>query len=149
MADNVDHNVNTLDGKGTFHGMGIIACSTVATISTCPSTHSQLPPVKRQKISKAKDVIQEKGIPIIPFIRSECSGLSTVIFKKLMHLDFPYTLPTDMCLNIFWHASYFFKTARPSWSGYMQDVPKGDYHVKSNVMLMPIIDLDPSNVTCS
>ena len=28
VADNVDHNVATLDGKGTFHGMGIIAAST-------------------------------------------------------------------------------------------------------------------------
>ena len=27
VADNVDHNVGTLDGQGTFHGMGIIAVS--------------------------------------------------------------------------------------------------------------------------
>ena len=28
VADNVDHNVRTLDGRGTFHGMGIISVST-------------------------------------------------------------------------------------------------------------------------
>ena len=27
-GDNVDHNIKTLDGSGTFHGMGIIAIST-------------------------------------------------------------------------------------------------------------------------
>ena len=27
IADNVDHNISTLDGKNTFHGMGIIAAS--------------------------------------------------------------------------------------------------------------------------
>ena len=27
-ADNVDHNVRTLDGKGTLHGMGVIVSST-------------------------------------------------------------------------------------------------------------------------
>ena len=27
-GDNVDHNIRTLDGSGTFHGMGIIAIST-------------------------------------------------------------------------------------------------------------------------
>ena len=27
VADNVDHTLVTLDGKGTFHGMGIIECS--------------------------------------------------------------------------------------------------------------------------
>jgi len=28
IADNVDHNTRTLDGKDTFHGMGIIAAVT-------------------------------------------------------------------------------------------------------------------------
>ena len=28
VADNVDHNMATFDGKGSFHGMGIIAIST-------------------------------------------------------------------------------------------------------------------------
>lgn len=28
VADNVDHNIATLDGQNTFHGMGIIAVST-------------------------------------------------------------------------------------------------------------------------
>ena len=27
-ADNVDHNTCTIDGKGTFHGMGIISMAT-------------------------------------------------------------------------------------------------------------------------
>lgn len=26
VADNVDHNINTIDGNNTFHGMGIISC---------------------------------------------------------------------------------------------------------------------------
>ena len=30
IADNVDHNIVTLDGKGTFHGMGIVASSTAS-----------------------------------------------------------------------------------------------------------------------
>ena len=28
VADNVDHNIITIDGKGTFHGMGVIASGT-------------------------------------------------------------------------------------------------------------------------
>ena len=28
VADNVDHNVRTIDGHGTFHGMGILSVST-------------------------------------------------------------------------------------------------------------------------
>ena len=30
VADNVDHNIATLYGKGTFHGMGIISSTVVA-----------------------------------------------------------------------------------------------------------------------
>ena len=33
VADNVDHNIATLTGKGTFHGMGIISISDVYTIA--------------------------------------------------------------------------------------------------------------------
>ena len=143
MADNIDHNINTLEGKGTFHGMGIITASTAGTVK-----HSQLPPVKRQKLSKAKDVIQHKGVRIIPFVGSERSGITSVTYKPLLQLDFPYILPTNICLNLFWHATYFFKTAQASWSGYMQDVSKGDHPGKSDIVLMPIIDLDPRNETC-
>ena len=28
VADNVDHNIATLDGRGTFHGMGVMAAMT-------------------------------------------------------------------------------------------------------------------------
>jgi hypothetical protein len=40
MADNVDHNVRTIDGLNTFHGMGIIATVTVSvgTVSKVPRT---------------------------------------------------------------------------------------------------------------
>lgn len=30
MADNVDHNLCTLDGKGTFHGMGMICIDSLS-----------------------------------------------------------------------------------------------------------------------
>lgn len=44
VADNVDHNIRTIDGHNTFHGMGIIAavtpdiksCTPVARISVTP-----------------------------------------------------------------------------------------------------------------
>jgi hypothetical protein len=36
IADNVDHNVATIDGTGTFHGMGIIAAVTPGTQTNKP-----------------------------------------------------------------------------------------------------------------
>ena len=36
VVDNVDHNIRTLDGHGTFHGMGIIAAITPGTMRSRP-----------------------------------------------------------------------------------------------------------------
>ena len=43
-ADNVDHNIVSLDGKGTFHGMGMIAAVTPG--------HEITHTILRQKISE-------------------------------------------------------------------------------------------------
>ena len=43
VADNVDHNINTLTGKDTLHGMGIISVTQPGKIT------SQRPEYKRQK----------------------------------------------------------------------------------------------------
>ena len=53
-----------------------------------------------------------------------------------------------MCTNLLWHSSYLFRTHHPSWSGYVQDISVGDYPGKSNVTLLPIIDLNPSDEKC-
>ena len=37
VADNVDHNICTLDGYGTFHGFGIIAAVTPSVTEGVPS----------------------------------------------------------------------------------------------------------------
>ena len=50
-ADNVDHNVRTIDGKGSLHGMGIVY-STTNKFSSSDSTN--LPLVKCNKLMKLK-----------------------------------------------------------------------------------------------
>lgn len=44
IADNADHNIRSLDGFGTFHGMGIIAASTpgIKTTRCVPRTNPSL-----------------------------------------------------------------------------------------------------------
>ena len=51
-ADNVDHNIVSLDGKGTFHGMGMIAAVTPG------QQVSQ--PISRQKILKYVSLSKQK-----------------------------------------------------------------------------------------
>ena len=68
VGDNIDHNINTIDGKDTFCGMGVIALSTptygdVMQIRNSPSTV-----VKRKNIVKAKSLVMKEGIPIKTYI---------------------------------------------------------------------------------
>ena len=51
-ADNVDHNVCTIDGKSTLHGMGIV-------VSTTPGRHARgFTPIPRQNRRTAKEVVK-------------------------------------------------------------------------------------------
>ena len=58
-ADNVDHNLRTLDGTGTFHGMGIIAAITPGTKATIPI------PIRKVSV---QDMAKVGRIEICPFI---------------------------------------------------------------------------------
>ena len=57
-ADNVDHNIGTIDGKNTFHGMGMIAAV----------TPNLLPPGKivrkKQQATDLKTIASQKAVPI-------------------------------------------------------------------------------------
>ena len=64
-ADNVDHNSCTLDGKDTFHGMGVIACVT-------PPLQLSSTPIKRITSRKPLPAISSsKGIPIVGYFGKE------------------------------------------------------------------------------
>jgi hypothetical protein len=145
MADNVDHNVRTIDGKGSLHAMGL-ACSTT---NKDGLVAEKLAPIPRQNRRKAKEVVSGKGIPEKTYIPSEVSGLSMVTFKPILQLQNPFVLPFDVNFDMLWHAAYFFnKNCRPNWSGYMSDVSVGDYPGQSTVSFLPILDMDPSDMTC-
>ncbi|KAG1687918.1 hypothetical protein GQR58_008201 [Nymphon striatum] len=113
VADNVDHNLCTLDGKDTFHGMGIIQSFTNKS-----GLQRQSQTIKREFLKPVSQVTKDKGIP-------------------LSNID------------LLWQTSYFFKQQnRPSWSGFMQTFRSGDYPGQSEINLLPIINLNPSDMTC-
>ena len=109
-ADNVDHNVCTIDGKGTLHGMGLI-------VSTTPgSSLLNLTPIPRQKMKHAGEVNVGKGIPVLYYDPPDESGLSSVILKPLNELKVENVLPKYILNDYLWHISYFLPNPRPCWS---------------------------------
>ena len=101
----MDHNIRTLDGSGTFHGMGIIAISTPfpgnSVLKEC------------DKISRGKDITSEvsannKGIAIHNYVHPVKSALSSMEIKPLIKLQSPVILPSNDIDNL-WQASWYFR----------------------------------------
>ena len=146
VADNVDHNVITLTGKDTFHGMGIISI-------TQPEQKLQQQQVLRLKHrKKVSDVIKDKGIELHSFHGSSKMGLSTLTIHPLHQLTIEPTTSKEVDYNIFWHINWFSSSPekpRPNWNGFMQSATsKAPVEDKSMVTFLPIIDLNPSDDSC-
>ena len=69
---------------------------------------------------------------------------------EVKYRDFVHVGAEDPTVNldVLWKASLLFGTPRPSWSGMMQSVHQGRHQGKSSVIFLPIIDMNPSDVTC-
>ena len=110
MADNVDHNVATLNGEGTFHGMGIIAVST-----SKDKTHlvKKSRVISRQQRLKMNELVNDKGVLIIQYLSPPEKGLASMIYKPILQLQIPYTLPSELCSDLRWHTGWIFSNAKP------------------------------------
>ncbi|XP_057294633.1 uncharacterized protein LOC130623163 [Hydractinia symbiolongicarpus] len=95
VADNVDHNIQTLIGKGTFHGMGITSIS-----SSKPKDET----IKRLKHNETKD-LSFPAVKILPYDGSSCNGLRELQFKPVKDRILGNILAPEMNLDLVWHAS--------------------------------------------
>ena len=135
VADNVDHNIRTLDGHNTFHGMGIIATVTPGTFGTMP--------VPRRSVS-AEEIASAGRIEIKQF-SPVCDGLQSLRYGMLQdHREEDVTANVDLL----WNIALPLRSCRPLWSGMMQLVHKGEHPGKSSIEFLPMIDLNPSDMTC-
>ena len=146
VGDNVDHNLNTLDGKNTFHGMGILAASTNKDgIQRIHTTH-----IKRQALDQAKNFSHDKGVKIVPYNpTSKESSLAKIHFLSTGKLMCPDIVKLGPSIDLLWQTSQLFPTCkRPNWSGFRQTFSKGEHPGASRVTLLPIINLRSSDESC-
>lgn len=145
-ADNVDHNTVTSDGKNTFHGMGIIASTTLTGDNLVPHVE----PVLQQKRVPVQELIKDKGVPIVSSIGPAQPAIRNYVFKPRKELLTSCTLPSDGNCDVLWHTGWLLSKDlnHPNWSGFMQNVRTSIIAEKSDVHLLPIIDLNPSNESC-
>ena len=135
VADNADHNSRTLDGSGTFHGMGMIAIVT-------PAIKSKFK-VPKIKVT-AEDISKTGGVKIRPYVGPLED--TPLVFKQLRDLSIKN--PTEN-LDLLWKLSQpLFKSPRPAWSGMMQVTLDGSHPGKSSVFFLPMIDMSASDMSC-
>ena len=60
----------------------------------------------------------------------------------------PYDESAAISIYLVCHLLHLCTSTRPAWSGMMQMVHTGDNPGESSVLLLPQIDLDPSNMSC-
>ena len=133
-ADNVDHNIVTIDGKGTFHGMGMIAAVT-------PGRQVSYT-ILRQKLCELK-LTNETKIPIKEYHFSK-HALCHIQFQPLPMLN-----DEDHRIDLLWELSFRFHLQIPNWQGMMHTLnSKHDHPGQSSVLFLPMIDMYPGDRTC-
>lgn len=133
-ADNVDHNIITLDGKGTFHGMGMIAAVTPGR----QVSHTVL----RRKTADLQ-IVEQTRVDIKEYRFTKYTRRN-IEFKPLPFLD-----AIDHRIDVLWEMSFRFRQPAPSWNGMMHILHKDcDHPGSTSVVFLPIIDMYSGDKSC-
>ena len=136
VADNVDHNIRSLDGLNTFHGMGIIA-------SVTPGIRTKVKvPRKATSVEELTDLGR---INIHPFISPNSDVLQSIKYETVAKFD--VRDDTDM-IDLLWKVSWPLRNPQPAWSGMMHMVYHGEHPGQASTIFLPMIDMNPSDTTC-
>ena len=127
-ADNVDHNVVTLNGLGVFYGMGIISTSV-----NCNSVGTFLPGlesvVKRLPRAKVVKLSSGHGIPLLSYVQPNDPSLSLIKYKPINDFCTAQVVLDEFRLDLLWQMQWLFRNEanpRPNWkSGFIQTVHIG------------------------
>ncbi|KAK6186306.1 hypothetical protein SNE40_008368 [Patella caerulea] len=137
-GDNVDANIMTLDGKGTFHGMGLIRAVT-------PRNQSSRSQTMPRKPVGLLDITEDTKIPVHQYHAANRLR-SSLQFEKVCLDEIPII---DRKIDILWEMSFRYKSVSPNWSGMMHMIHANMQHPgKFSVYLLPMIDLQSSDKTC-
>ena len=72
------------------------------------------------------------------------TGLKQFMYEKLPDLSSETPLGVNLLLKV----SLAVRSPRPSWSGFMQMVHKGEHPGEASILFLPTIDLNPDDLTC-
>ena len=147
VADNIDHNVCTVDGKDTFHGMGIITARMIS-----PMNVDNQQRIKKIRYGfKVAKIVSKARLPILWYDIPDTAALTKMCFKPIVKLQLPQPFSLSLVINLFGQLSFISSADenQAHWNGFMQLHQHGKSHPgKSQVFMAPIINLNPSDKNC-
>ena len=151
VADNVDHNIASLTGKGTFHGMGIVCVDSQPT-----GGFGKIPRLKERQ--PAGVFTKHRGVQIVPYHQASRMGLAKFTFELISKTasSLRRTRISSSAMvthNLLWHSAWFLASSqkpRSNWSGFLQCSTSAITSQKSasTITFLPVIDLSPSDESC-
>ena len=90
--------------------------------------------------------LQTSTLGQIP-VHFSSSSKTDICFKyeELQHFKFEVITRK---LDLLWKVSWPLRTPRIGWSGLMQTVSEGSYPGQSTITFLPMIDMQPTNMSC-
>jgi 5'-3' exonuclease len=138
VGDNTDHDLATVDGKKTHHGLGSIAIAN----GKFPAKKIARASVPRDRKENWSDLVSNEGIPIKPYHPPDKTALKKTILKPISSKKFSHCFT-----NLLWTCAHVFTKQCPSWSGYMSTIVTDQHLGKSYVTMLPIINLPATDMT--
>ena len=166
VANNVGHNVKILDGTVTLRGMGIMSplhqpeqflfhtnrlngCHPVSQLVDIRHSEATLK-ISVMMMMTATEVVQNRGIPVVPYVADDISESGLRALSLLKHCCNQCCFPSHCKTQKLFFAMQLFLFANdkkpcPNWSGFMQQVTRGQYSSAAVVQMMPLIDMNPES----
>ena len=127
--------MRTLDGTGTFHGMGIIAISSSTTkmsLSVSKTSRSAI-------MKSSKEVSQGERISVSCYGFGKPPAMKSLTLKPLVELYHPYILSPRLSIDQLRYSAAFCSKLRkpcPNWLGFMQSVTVGPHPSLSKLLCL-------------
>ena len=100
--------------------------------------------VPRRNVSTTLEDVAQVGKVNIHFYSAPCSQ-----FQLTYHELESFSCETaDWMLDLLWEVSWPLRSSRPAWMGFMQDVSHEEHPGVASITFFPMIDLNPSDMTC-
>ena len=109
-ADNVDHTIISLNGLGTFQGMGIISMTV-----PCPGSDNFTlteKPVKRLPCDTIETSTRRKDVVIHHYNSPNIPPMSLLKFDPIPDIQSPYISPPSVKMELVWKISHVFRGNR-------------------------------------